>query len=377
MKHQTWIRRIALFLCVALVLPTLLLATPSVDAQAASAYKGGLNYYYCRDAKGNYSTRNIKVQVEAGQKFVIGDWVDCYKISGYVYKYCKLTDLKGTKYKSSNKKVMAVTSKGVATTKKTGTTTITMKNGKVNVKLQIQVVKKGSLTKQVKNSATYQTRINEAIKSAGTKVNWKNYETFFTKLDAAEKLNRKMKKMDGGILKKGNNYTNKVVIPQYATYDKYRQQLAAYIQDRPAVSFGTVAPSGKPETTMLSSSAITMTSASTGVLTLKKKVSLGDILKVQMEYISSSHFRNAYGTYGHTNYDAMKKAISKPYELENAVFSFVDADGYEAATLRISVSYGSDKATFKLEDGASLAAGTYTLDEQGQKYIGNLTVTVQ
>lgn len=371
MRRETWIKRLALFLCAVLFVPSLLWAIPATQAEAATKYSGGLSYQYCRDAKGNYSTRNIKLQVEAGQEFNIGDWVSCHIQKGNNWQEAKLSELKGVKYKSTNKKAVILNNRGVAKTKKTGTTTITMKKGNINVKLQIQVVRKGSLTKLVKNSKNYQNNMNAAIKTAGSKITAKNYENFFEKLEETEKLNCKIKKLYCGTLKKGYENTNKVIVPQYATYDKYRNQLAAYISQQPSISFDS---RNDKQEDLLSASAFTMMSQSNGVLQLKEAVSLADILKLQSFSVAGYYFKNDADD--HFYYDQVKKALDSPFTISNSLFQLISVQDGDVYSFDIAVSYQSDKAVVTIADKAELPSGTYKLNDYAKKYIGDFTITV-
>ena len=44
MKRETWIKRLALFLCAVLFVPSLLLAMPATQVQAATKYEGYLSW---------------------------------------------------------------------------------------------------------------------------------------------------------------------------------------------------------------------------------------------------------------------------------------------------------------------------------------------
>ena len=351
---------------------------PAKQVQAATKYEGYLSWEYCRDAKGNYSTRNIKLQVEAGQEFVIGDWVECYVTKGGIEQNEKLSDIKGVKYNSSNKKALTLTNKGVAKTKKTGTTTVTMKKGGIDIKLQIQVVKKGSLTKQAKNSQTFQAKMKEAINIAGKKITAKNYEAFFEKLQEAEAINGKVKKVYNGVIGNGSKFTNKVAVPQYMTYERCRIKLASYINDQPTISFNKDSNLvGKPDAALLNATAVTMVSPSTGLIQLKQKVSLTQIMKLNNDTYGSYYFNNSVYEKKYTDlYAKLQQILTDPYTITDSSFALVDVQGDVEYPFDIAVNFNSDRATLTLVDGEQLPSGTYILNDYAKKYIGDFTVTI-
>jgi hypothetical protein len=364
---KIWTRRLSLLLCAALFLPMLLFATPTVETQAASVYKMKLDSAYCVDAKGNYSTTNVKLQVEAGQKFVVADWVTCYDKK---WNDIDLTSVKGVKYKSSKSGVAAVTSQGVVTTKKTGTTKMTIKKGKFTIKFELQVVKKGSLTKLCKNSAAYQKAINAAISTAGTKVTVNNADAFYNALVKAETENGKTKKLYYGANKKGRYSSgNKIVIPQYATYTKYKDQFASLIGDKEKISFTQGSASAK--TTMLNASSITMASNTSGTVQLKNKIGILDYVPLYRIYVGSYNFTNQPGS--NSSYKELKAQIDAPYTIKNAFGLISQVDG-TVYNFDLTINYGSAQAALTLEKSAP--SGTYTLTSNAQKYLGNITVTI-
>jgi len=81
--------------------------------------------------------------------------------------YQNLTDVKGVTYKSSKKSVATVNSKGLITTKKTGTTTITAKFKGQTAKLKLKVIEKKTFDKNLANSGwnVNPTAIEKAAKT--------------------------------------------------------------------------------------------------------------------------------------------------------------------------------------------------------------------
>lgn len=128
--------RIAVFLAVLFVLPTVLGVLPITALQVSADETAYMNWSYLTDA--GKST----IQIECGQEFYVGDFA-------YVYDYG--AESAGTasnfpvSYSTSKKKVASIDEKGYLTAKKTGTAKISIayKNQKISCKFQ--VVESGSL----------------------------------------------------------------------------------------------------------------------------------------------------------------------------------------------------------------------------------------
>lgn len=127
-------RRIAVFLCMVMAFTAVFWVLPQEQAQAAA--KVTLSWDF-----GNYSSKVKEAEIELGaENLYIGDYVSAYA-SGKTYtNYGYLSANSGVTYKSSNKNIIAVDSKGKLTAKKIGTATITIKFKGVTGKCKLTVV---------------------------------------------------------------------------------------------------------------------------------------------------------------------------------------------------------------------------------------------
>lgn len=347
MKHTKWTTRLAVLLCIAMVLP-MFLTVGSVEANAKQ-----ISSRWAYQVQQNYSSRSAKMIVEQGQKFVLSDW---FTVDGK-NTMINGSELKGLKYTNSSKKVATISSKtGVLTTKKKGTTKITIKSPKngVDLKLTLQVVGKKSLTKQVKNGAAYQKGINDVLKKAGKKVTDQNFDAVFDSIMKAEtSLGSGYKKLSGGVIKKGYKTTNKVAIPQYRTYYKYNRQLCDLI--------------GKAKT--VEADTLTIDSATkTAGITYKNTYSLKAYLKALYSTPYSSIVNDGY-TYGaYPNYVAYYKA-GKPEAQE----AFLTVNG-QTLQIKYAPVIGTKAGTVELVSTELPTPGTYLVNSSD---LGKITVIVK
>ena len=133
---KQWKKRLAICLCLLLAAPTVISALP-VNKLEAEAASGTRTFVY------GYDTN---MQVERGMTFNMGDLLHYYQYKNHKYKEGYLSDLSsGVSYKSSNKNVITVSSKGDITVKKTGKAVITIKYKGNTVSTTITAVKKNGL----------------------------------------------------------------------------------------------------------------------------------------------------------------------------------------------------------------------------------------
>lgn len=134
---KEWKKRLAICLCLLLAAPMVIGALPTNKLEAKAAGYTGVSLF------GYYTD----IQVEQGMKFNMGDLIrfsewknnDITK-SGY------LSDLSsGVTYKSSNKKVIEISSKGDLSVKKTGKAVVTVKYKGNTVSVKVKAVKKNGL----------------------------------------------------------------------------------------------------------------------------------------------------------------------------------------------------------------------------------------
>lgn len=134
---KQWKTRLAICLCLLLAAPTVISALPvnKLEAEAASGTSTNVYGYY------------TDIQVEQGMTFNMGDLFQYSQYKNHKYiKYGYLSDLSsGVTYKSSDAKVVAITSKGDVSVKKTGKAVITTKYKGIAIQTNITAVKKNGL----------------------------------------------------------------------------------------------------------------------------------------------------------------------------------------------------------------------------------------
>ena len=134
---KQWKKRLAICLCLLLAAPTVISALPvnKLEAEAASGTSTNVYGYY------------TDIQVEQGMTFNMGDLFQYFQYKNDKQtKYGYLSDLSsGVTYKSSDAKVVAITSKGDVSVKKTGKAVITTKYKGITIQTNITAVKKNGL----------------------------------------------------------------------------------------------------------------------------------------------------------------------------------------------------------------------------------------
>lgn len=135
-------RRISIFLCMLLAFSTIFMAAPQKAQAAATVWLYGPGA----------STDTKEIQVYKGSKnLYAGDFVQARNISDNTY-YGLLSMSSGVTYKSSKPSVATINSTtGLITTKKTGTTVITVKFKGSTAKFNLKVVSKTKLKEQISN----------------------------------------------------------------------------------------------------------------------------------------------------------------------------------------------------------------------------------
>ena len=160
-------RRLAVFLCMVLALTTVFGIHAGEQVQAASGISfGGITSYAESNA----------VKVEVGAKnLYIGDYIDAWSSGKSYTDYGYLSNCKGVKYSSSNKKVITVDEAGKITVKKKGNATITIKFKGKKVMCRLQAVKSlASWRKGITGYKKAQSSAKKLIKAYGKKLTDKN-----------------------------------------------------------------------------------------------------------------------------------------------------------------------------------------------------------
>ncbi len=264
MKNYAKIR-LAVFLCILLVMPSVLSVLP-MTAQEVSAADTSVYWNYSF-----HSSNDVVLKIERGEKFYIGDYA-------YVWdgddNYGCASQYNKVKYSSNKKSVLSVSSKGLVTAKKVGKATITIKYKGKKITKKFQVVKAGTFkdTSAVKGLRTRTTKISKSIPS---KIGLSNgYKYLNTVKEYSDYVNNhSMEISAAGITKTattypGSNYTyysssNQLVVPQAGRYYLLEQKLYGYASKNSPTS-----------TTCSKRLKISSVSASTKAITVKTKQSV-------------------------------------------------------------------------------------------------------
>ncbi len=164
-------KRIAVFLCLLLVLPTLLQSLPGLTLEANAASSNRLNTslswsVYTRIGEENSSYMGTQELIlEVGQEIDFSSYFYWYNSSNYSSK--NLSQVSGETYSSSSKSVASITKAGVLTAKKQGSTTITVKYKNQGIKVNIKVTAKKYT--QNKKIASLNSAIEKTWKKYGKK----------------------------------------------------------------------------------------------------------------------------------------------------------------------------------------------------------------
>lgn len=161
---KQWKTRLAICLCLLLAAPTVIGALPvnKLEAEATGSTSTSVYGYY------------TDMQVEQGKTFNMGDLFQYsqYKNDKQI-KYGYLSDLSsGVTYKSSDAKVVAITSKGDVSVKKTGKAVITTKYKGITIQTNITAVKKNGL--QSNKYSSLRAKAKNVAKVYGNGITSKN-----------------------------------------------------------------------------------------------------------------------------------------------------------------------------------------------------------
>lgn len=222
-------KRLAIMLSILFVLPTIIGILPMAQLETqAAGYESVV-----------WETYIDTLQVEAEQGFYVGDYATYYKSNG---KYATRTSLSlvKAKYKSSDKTVATVDSKGYMKTLKPGKTTITITYKGKKLTKEFEVVKKGTfatsdaITALKSAAAELPKKLSATVNNKRGFVLLKSQKTY---LDAVEKYEEAIDKK-GFLIEKvtyasGYSYTsttNKLAVPQAGRYLVLKNILDSYAQ---------------------------------------------------------------------------------------------------------------------------------------------------
>lgn len=326
-------KRLALYLAVLLLLPTVVGALPGVsgEVQAAKSYtlswSGGTT---------NGTTKTV-IKVEAGQKFYIGDLI-CVIDPGHDEPYKTGSLIKMTY--SSNKSAVASADKntGLVTAKKAGTATISAKYGKKTMKCTLQVVKKGSL----KTTSTYKSLNNAAntlAKAVPTEITAKKAIKAMKAIKTYENaLNKKSVPAYYyyGFSVKDYSSTNELVVPMAGRYQTLRHMFEAFAWDNDPTETSSAH-------LFKISKAAASASKNTITVTLKEKATEKQIISLQYNESYNTKLKNTTANKAQFTIWVTDLKTKKEYE------AIVDAStGSKTLTLKLyDVTYKNGKKSWK------------------------------
>lgn len=178
--------RLAVFLCIMMVLPSIVSVLPMTATETSAAQKVTLDWYY-----EFHRLDGAPVQIEKGAKFYVGDYA--YIIQGDE-SLCASMYSKA-KYTSSSKSIATVNSKGLVTAKKTGNVTITIKYKGKTISQKFTIVPKGTWEKTdaVKGFSKALKKVSSSIPKSITKSNALKYTKIRNNYsDAVEKYGKEI-----------------------------------------------------------------------------------------------------------------------------------------------------------------------------------------
>lgn len=211
-------KRIAVFLCILLTLPSLLQSIPGLTLEANAAgvttYLSSMLPYSTYSATGaSYNTvATSKLTLEVGQTLDLAIYSNCTSYGGSTYVYKDFYDIKNESYSSSKKAVASVSKNGLITAKKPGEAVITLKYKKLKLKVNIKVVEKNYTNN--KKLTALNNKIDALWKKYGTKkITSKNVVTIYNEIASiykdADKVTKSLK------LNKNSYNTNYNVAKNY------------------------------------------------------------------------------------------------------------------------------------------------------------------
>ena len=338
-------KRMAIFLSIMLVLPTIIMALPmaSTEVSAASSYVLVENTLASNPYTGVKGVDEVKIEV--GTKLNFGDYVNVTIVKSRIETRKLATDVKA-KYKSSKKSVASVSSKGVVTAKKTGTAKITVSYQGKKVEQKFKVVKKGTLKSTpkldglkkkalaIKNNMPSKVTAKNAIKVYKLVKDYENYvsenEANVSKYGFATKTN---KHTYGNMTYITYEPTEGLIVPEATYYCKMARKLSEFLNaNRPTGS----SPSAKM---------LVIKSAS------KKKdgIAVKFTKKVSQEQVLSAKLSDS--SFGSRETSSTTKAYASV-----EVFDTKDKKYYSG---RMEIKKGSNKGTITL----------YKYDFEKRKYV--------
>lgn len=229
-------KRVALFLCLVLVLPSVIGCLPSntLIAQAAGSYTRAIycSFYPMQTWDENEQTYTYSLELEAGQKVNMGALFYYHDSNGVCTYLSNLSSGKyATKYTSSKTKVATINSTtGVLTAKAKGTTTITIKYKGVSATCKVKVVGKGAFGVAWKDKSKAKSIIKEINSVYKGKLTASNLYKINQLLDKLQKHDYSCTSLSSGFVYDPTNWytTNKLAVPEWAEASNLSTKLYEY-----------------------------------------------------------------------------------------------------------------------------------------------------
>lgn len=363
---KKWKQRLVMILCLAMLVPMFSAAVPQQAQAGSNTYVYWHNSISSWDSSVKFPSAAAKIMVEQGQKFILSDYITVTSYNTKTWKSTAKTayELKGYKYSSSKANVASISKKGVVNTKKTGTAKVTVKvpqRGSRPMVCTIQVVKKGSLTKKLKNSAQVNKELAVIEKYSDKKINDAAVDAMHSSIANAHKLlttdaynswdkaySKMMKHEYGCIYDKNQKFNGfrKLVMPKYGTYLRVRSNLAAYVN--------------KAKDLALKGSATITQNQTTGMFVLAAEVKTAELYK---------HF--ASGTVVANDFNRGPDSITERMEKQKVFEVRVENEDYSSTTLELKLTPNSKKASFSVKFPVSLGTYVGKDENKGLKLIVN------
>lgn len=367
---RKWKQRLVMLLCLAMLVPMFTVTMPQ-EADAATIYSVFWHYSIAKyDKSVAYPSNAARVVVEQGQSFVLADYITIYVTDTKNYKVASKSAVKEKKfkYKSDDSQIVNINQKSVISAKKEGTTKVTVKppyKGCDPLICTIQVVKKGSLTKKVKNASKVNALLAKMEKYSTKKINLKSATELLPVEAALDKylisenssasdpyIIKSATKADKGKLKHrhaciyntstySNNKPNMLVLPKFMTYVRVREALDDFICSN--------------EATFNGSASISETDT-TGTIVLDQNIKTPDLLAIA----------RFFG-------DTTKYNAKKPYTL---VTRFDCEEYSEGVDVELTFKPNSKNVSFKLKSGKFLE-GSYIPFDDALGMLGNISIDVE
>lgn len=276
-------KRLAVFLTLLMILPAIAAVLPiaSTEVQAADIY---VNWNLA-----GYGEK--PVQVEKGQTFYVGDYVNIYANG-----ISSTASMVKASYSSNKKTVATVNGKGLFTAKKTGTATITIKYKGKKISCKFEVVPAGKFKSSEKIS-TAAARASELAESIPSKITTKNGFDLLKKVKDYANAMPVSGGGDGDVSRSGFIYTKAGTSGGTAYYSE-SQQLAVPQAGRYWTLCGMLdafasknGPTSTRSAKVMKIKSVTAT-ASAITVKLKKKIDLAQILSAQINERYNTSLKN-------------------------------------------------------------------------------------